>query len=64
MNYVHIDVIRYAATVLTTLEKTGDVPRCERQDLKGQPCSEVAEYLVPDAARPGGGGRGIEARPA
>jgi hypothetical protein len=68
MNYVEIDTLRYAAMILAAIENAPPDypgprnPVCEHG--YSPPCGEDAEYLVPDSARPGGGGQDVEMRPA
>ena len=50
MQYVHLDVVRYAAAFLTAAYGTGQTISCEVG-----PHDEPATYLIPDATRPGGG---------
>jgi hypothetical protein len=59
MQYVQLDVVRYAAAFLTAADGTGQTISCEVG-----PHDEPATYLIPDATRPGGGGRDVEHRPA
>src|SRR4028118_894193 len=59
MQYVQLDVVRYAAAFLTAADGTGQTISCEVG-----PHDEPATYLIPDATRPGGGGRDVEQRPA
>ncbi len=62
MNYVDLNVVRYAAMVLVNADETGQTVGCEH-DTENGICAEPAEYLVPDATLPGGG-QDIEQRPA
>jgi hypothetical protein len=63
VNYVDINVVRYAAMTFAVAEKNGQGVVCE--DWRdGRLCPKPVEYLIPDATRPGGGGRDIEQRPA
>jgi len=59
MQYVDLNVVRYAAAILASADAGGHAIYCEVQ-----PCENLAEFLIPDATRPGGGGRDIEQRPA
>ena len=56
INYIHIDMLRYQAQELEQLEARQAVMPCE--GLKNMSsCEQPAEYLMPDATRPGDGGR-------
>jgi len=59
MQYVHMDVVRYAAAILMAGDEAGQTIFCEEQ-----PCEEPVAYLVPNATRSGGGGQDVEQRPA
>ena len=61
MNYVDLNVVRYAAMVLVNAEENRQTVGCEH-DTENGICGEPAEYLVPDATRPGEG-QDIEQRP-
>ncbi len=63
INYIHIDVLRLQAQVLQQLEEHQGFVPCEGLQYS-VPCEEPAEYMMPDATRPGGGGSDIEIRPA
>ncbi len=54
MNYVDLNVVRYAAMVLVNAEENGQTVWCEHDTENGM-CGEPTKYLVPDATRPGGG---------
>ncbi len=56
-------MVRYAAMVFINADVNRQTLGCEH-DAENGLCGEPVEYLVPDATRPGGGGRGIEHRPA
>jgi hypothetical protein len=58
MQYVQLNVVRYAAAFLTAADETGQTISCEVG-----PHDEPATYLIPDATRPGGG-QDVEQRPA
>jgi len=59
VQYVDLNIVRYAAGILAAADELGETIYCEVQ-----PCEGRAEYLIPDATRPGGGGQDIEQRPA
>jgi hypothetical protein len=63
INYIHIDMIRYQAQALQELEAHRGVMPCEGLE-NVRSCEQPAEYLMPDATRPGDGGSDIEIRPA
>ena len=63
MQYVNLNVVRYAAMVLASAEESGITVGCEHEVGEGI-CGEPVEYLVPNATRSGGGGQDIEERPA
>jgi hypothetical protein len=56
-------VLRLQAQILEQLEEWQGFVPCEGLEYSG-PCGEPAEYMMPDATRPGGGGSDIEIRPA
>jgi hypothetical protein len=59
-------MLRIQAQILQRLEEHQGFVPCEwwsDPDSSG-PCGEPAEYLMPDATRPGSGGSDIEIRPA
>ena len=68
MNYVEVNTLRYGAMIITTMEAAPEeypgprYPTCEYGYYP--PCGERADYFVPDATRPGGGGQDVEMRPA
>jgi len=62
LQYVDLNIVRYAAEVLRAAEESDTVIACEFEEGKGI-CGEPVSYLVPVAARAGGGGQDIEARP-
>jgi hypothetical protein len=62
LHCVDLNIVRYAAMVLAAAEKNGQTVVCEYGYMPI--CGEPAEYLVPDATRPGGAGQDIEQRPA
>jgi len=58
-------MLRFQAQVLEKLEGSQGFVACEWETgLEGSPCGEPAEYLMPDAARPGSGDAAVEIRPA
>jgi hypothetical protein len=59
LQYVDLNIVRYAAMILATAEEAGQTLYCE-----AQPCERTIEYRIPDATRPGGGGQDIEQLPA
>ncbi|MEJ7843911.1 MAG: hypothetical protein WKF95_19285 [Rubrobacter sp.] len=59
MQYVDLEVVRYAAGMLAAAEEAGHTLVC-----KSQPCGRPIAYLVPDATRPGRDGQDVEQRPA
>jgi hypothetical protein len=59
VQYVDLNVVRYAAGILAAAEEIGETVYCE-----AQPCGHPAAYLIPDATPAGGGGHDIEQRPA
>ena len=59
MQYVDLNIVRYAAAILAAADQAHRPIYCEVQ-----PCETLAAYLIPDATRPGGGGQDIEQRPA
>jgi len=59
MQYVQLHVVRYAAAILAAADGSKQTLFCEEQL-----CEEPLAYLIPDAARPGGGGQDVEQRPA
>ena len=59
MQYVQLDVVRYAAAILAAADEAGKTIYCE----VGPHGAPVA-YLIPDATRAGGGGQDVEQRPA
>ncbi len=59
MQYVELEVVRYAAGMLAAAEEAGHTLVCE-----AQPCERPIAYLVPDATPPGGDGQDEEQRPA
>ena len=59
MQYVELEVVRYAAGMLAAAEEAGHTLVCE-----AQPCERPIKYLVPDATRPGADGQDVEQRPA
>jgi hypothetical protein len=63
INYVHIDVLRFQSQLLQQIEERQGFVPCEGLEYSG-PCGEPAEYMMPDATRPGGGESDIEIRPA
>jgi hypothetical protein len=63
INYIHIDMLRFQAQALQQLEAHQGVMPCEGLENVSS-CEQPAEYLMPDATRPGGGGSDIEIRPA
>jgi hypothetical protein len=63
INYIHIDMLRFQAQALQQLEAHQGVMPCEGLENVSS-CAQPAEYLMPDATRPGGGGSDIEIRPA
>jgi hypothetical protein len=62
MNYVDLNIVRYAAMTLAVAEQNGETIACQHGYIPI--CGKPAEYLVPDAVRPGGGGQDLEQRPA
>ena len=63
INYIHIDMLRLQAQILQQVEaQQGFVP-CEGLENLSS-CEKPAEYLMPDATRPGHGDTDIEIRPA
>ncbi len=71
MNYVSVEIVKYAATIIDAIEQyKADHPEARREILtcNWQPnpeslaCHKPAEYLVPDATRVSAGGD-IEAAP-
>lgn len=65
INYVHIDILRLQAQILEQLAAHQGFVPCEGGTGPDRIlCGEPAEYLMPDATRPGGGGSDIEIRPA
>ena len=58
MQYVDLEVVRYAAGMLAAAEEAGHTLACE-----AKPCERPPAYLVPDAIPPGGGGQNVERRP-
>jgi hypothetical protein len=63
INYIHIDMLRDQARMLQQLEERQQFVPCEGLEYATS-CEAPAEYLMPDATRPGGGGSDIEIRPA
>ena len=63
INYIHIDMLRYQAQELQELEAHRRSMPCEGLENMSS-CEQPAEYLMPDATRPGSGGSDIEIRPA
>ena len=63
INYIHIDMLRYQAQELQELEAHQMSMPCEGLENMTS-CEAPAEYLMPDATRPGSGGSDIEIRPA
>ena len=63
INYIHIDMLRFQAQVLEQLEARQAVMPCEGLENRSS-CEQPAEYLMPDATRPGGGSSDIEIRTA
>ena len=59
MQYVELEVVRYAAGMLAAAEEAGHTLVCE-----AQPCERPIKYLVPDATRAGKDGQDVEQRPA
>ena len=59
MQYVDLEVVRYAAGMLAAAEEAGNTLVCE-----AQPCERLIKYLVPDATCPGADGQDVEQRPA
>ena len=59
MQYVELEVVRYAAGMLAAAEEAGHSLVCE-----AQPCERPIKYLVPDATLPGADGQDVEQRPA
>ena len=62
LQYVSLDIVRYAAGVLSAAEAAGQPVGCEAEEA-GHLCGRPVEYLIPSGARPGGGGQDIEQRP-
>ncbi len=58
MQYVDLEVVRYAAGMLAAAEEAGHTLVCN-----AQPCERPIEYLVPDATRPGADGQDVEQSP-
>jgi hypothetical protein len=56
-------MLRLQAQILQKLEEHQGYVPCEGLDYSGS-CGEPAEYMMPDATRPGGGGSAVEIRPA
>jgi hypothetical protein len=63
LQYVDLEIVRYAAKLLETVERNGKVVMCEAKEGEGI-CGDPVAYLVPDATPAGGGGQDIERRPA
>jgi hypothetical protein len=63
INYIHIDMLRFQAQALQQLEARRGVMPCEGLENVSS-CEQPAEYLMPDATRPGSGDSDIEIRPA
>ena len=63
INYIHIDMLRVQAQALEELEAHQRSMPCEGLENMTS-CEQPAEYLMPDATRPGSGGSDIEIRPA
>ena len=63
INYIHIDMLRYQAQELQQLEAHQRSMPCEGLENMSS-CEQPAEYLMPDATRPGSEGSDIEIRPA
>jgi hypothetical protein len=63
INYIHIDMLRFQAQLLQEVEAHKGFVPCEGLE-HSIPCEEPAEYLMPDATRPGHGDTDIEIRPA
>jgi hypothetical protein len=59
LQYVDLEVVRYAAGMLAAPEEAGHTLVC-----KSQPCERPIAYLIPDATRPGRDGQEVEQRPA
>ncbi len=59
MQYVQLDVMRFAAMLLAAADEAGQTIVCEVG-----PHEEPAAYLIPNATRAGGGGQDVEQRPA
>ena len=64
MQYVDLEIVRYAAEILAAAEGAGQNIGCEHEQDEGGLCGSPAAYLVPDATRAGGGGQDVERRPA
>jgi hypothetical protein len=63
INYIHIDMLRAQAQELRQLEAHQRAMPCEGLENVSS-CEQPAEYLMPDATRPGSEGSDIEIRPA
>ena len=59
MQYVDLEVVRYAAGMLAAAEKAGHTLVC-----KSQPCERLIAYLIPDATRSVRDWQEVEQRPA
>ena len=59
MQYVELEVVRYAAGMLAAPEEAGHTLVC-----KSQPCERPIAYLIPDATRSGRDWQEVEQRPA
>jgi hypothetical protein len=59
MQYVRLDIVRYAAAILAAADEANQILYCEVQ-----PCEEPVAYLIANAARPGGGEQDVEQSPA
>ena len=64
MQYVELEIVRYAAQILADVEEAGQNVGCEHELPEGRLCGRPAVYLVPDATRAGEGGQDVERRPA
>jgi hypothetical protein len=59
LQYVDLEVVRYAAGMLAAPEEAGHILVCE-----AQPCERPIAYLIPDATRSGRDWQEVEQRPA
>jgi hypothetical protein len=74
LQYVELGIVRHAVAILAAVEEAGQNVGCEAELQEDELpegalpesalCGRPADYLVPDAARAGGGGQDEDRRPA